>query len=123
MSLDHLFEPDPDPVARLVNIAKETSQGPMGDRIGTWLRQSPTHVYIGRGSIWGNPYSHLVSSAAAFQVRSRKEAIDQYRDHLERSGLMSQIEVLRGMVMGCWCLPKRCHGEILMEMLCQLQIK
>ena len=29
------------------------------------------YIYIGRGSPWGNPYSHLKKSAAEFRVDTR----------------------------------------------------
>ena len=115
-----LFEPDPEPVARLVNLSAETRhiQGSMGERIRWWLAQSPDHRYIGRGSPLGNPYSHLASSAAQFQVRTRDEAVDKYRPYLlARADLLAYLETLRGTVMGCWCVPKRCHGEVLLEFL------
>jgi hypothetical protein len=120
-TLNDLFEPVPDPVVWLVNIGKETTQiDGLGSKIRWWVEQSPKHTYIGRGSIWGNPFSHLAVSAAEFQVRTRDEAIEKYREYiLGRVDLLAQLDSLRGMVLGCWCLPKRCHGEILIELLCR----
>ena len=44
--------------------------------------KEPYDVYCGRGSIWGNPYTHLPlgQTQAQFQVGSREEAIEAYED-------------------------------------------
>lgn len=30
---------------------------------------------------------------------------------------VAQIETLRGKILGCWCCPLECHGEVLLEIL------
>lgn len=42
------------------------------------LKKEKYDVYIGRGSKWGNPFSHLENSKALYKVSSRNEAIEQY---------------------------------------------
>lgn len=41
-------------------------------------------VYIGRGSVWGNPYTYreLKNTKAEFQTVSREESIEKYREYL-----------------------------------------
>lgn len=78
-------------------------------------------VYIGRGSKWGNPYSHLPYSKAQFQTRTREEAIEKYRKWLEgQEDLMKSLGELKGKRLGCYCKPSKgfrglllCHGQIL----------
>jgi hypothetical protein len=71
-------------------------------------------VYIGRPSKWGNPYSHKDGTLAEFKVDTRKEAIDKYEGYLLQNGdLINSIHELKGKTLGCWCKPKRCHGDIL----------
>ncbi len=73
-------------------------------------------VYIGRGSKWGNPFSHLKNSQAKWIVSSRSEAISKYKDWIttgEGSYLLNDLIELEGMRLGCWCKPKSCHGDIL----------
>lgn len=79
-------------------------------------------VYIGRGirggekSKWGNPYSHKDGTLAEFKVASRKEAIEKFEEYLlSNEELMSSLHELRGKVLGCWCKPKSCHGDILLK--------
>jgi hypothetical protein len=43
---------------------------------------SENDIYIGRGSVLGNPFSHLKSSKASVVVNSREEAIERYKSWL-----------------------------------------
>lgn len=66
-------------------------------------------VYIGRGngSIWGNPFS-------IGKDGTREEVIQKYMDYLlTRPDLIDKISTLKGKVLGCWCSPLPCHGDIL----------
>lgn len=74
-------------------------------------------VYCARPSKWGNPFSHLDGTLAKYKVATRKEAVEKYRTYLFESGLINDIEELRGKVLGCWCKPdKLCHADILAEL-------
>lgn len=107
-----------------------TSHDPHGSGLGdikmTGQRTSVVHckkdrfdIYIGRPSKWGNPFTHLSDrkTRAAYIVRSREEAIERYEEYLFSSGLAADIEELRGKVLGCWCSPKACHGDVLARLL------
>ena len=73
-------------------------------------------VYIGRGSKWGNPYSHREGTLAEHVVESRTEAIKKYEEYLlSNEDLMSSLSELKGKVLGCWCKPKSCHGDVLLK--------
>lgn len=77
-------------------------------------RKEKYDIYIGRPSIWGNPYSHKEGTLAEFKVKDRKEAIEKYEQYLlGNKELMNSIHELRGKVLGCWCRPLSCHGDIL----------
>lgn len=105
----------------LVNIAKETGKGTIQQRVREWCGRSERNVYIGRGSIWGNPFSHLEQSAAEWKVETREEAIEKYREWLlSRPDLMERLKELKGKRLGCWCKPDSCHGEVLLELLWSL---
>ena len=67
-------------------------------------------VYIGRGSKWGNPYKIGVNG-------TRKEVIKLYEESLyANSYLMESLHELEGKVLGCWCKPKACHGDVLVKL-------
>ncbi len=79
-------------------------------------------IYIGRPSIWGNPYSHKDGTLAQFKTESVEEAVLKFKEYvLNDPKLMSKLPELKGKVLGCWCKTKKnpnaiCHGDILAEL-------
>lgn len=68
-------------------------------------------IYIGRPSKWGNPFEIGVDG-------TRKEVIDKYRTWIQtQPELMDQLMELDGKVLGCWCHPLACHGDVLVNLL------
>jgi len=68
-------------------------------------------VYIGRGSIWGNPF-HIGKDG------SRNEVIAKYKKYiLADKSLMKELPNLQGKTLGCWCKPRACHGDVLVEII------
>jgi len=97
---------------------QELSQSPFR-RFVVHNRKSPFDVYIGRKSggapnvssyKWGNP----------FPVRgkiTRCISIQKFREYmLEKPDMcrMARAE-LKGKILGCWCSPLACHGDVLAE--------
>ena len=85
-------------------------------------------IYIGRPSKWSNPYTHkdLENTQAKFQVATRHEAINGYVHYLNESGLIKDLDELRGKVLGCWCCKEPsdglektlvCHGQVIAKIL------
>jgi hypothetical protein len=35
---------------------------------------------------------------------------------LENEALMAALGELRGLVLGCWCAPRPCHGDVLVRL-------
>lgn len=67
----------------------------------------PFDVYIGRGSIWGNPF--IIGRDG-----DRDEVIAKYEKHLLNSPhLIARLPELRGKRLACFCAPRRCHGDVL----------
>jgi len=82
-------------------------------------KKAPFDIYIGRPSKWGNPFSHKSGTKARFLVNTREEAIDAYKTWItsgEGQHLLKDLHELKGKVLGCWCHPQRCHGDILSEL-------
>jgi hypothetical protein len=83
-------------------------------------RKEPFDVYIGRPSPWGNPFSHVShmgGTLAKFNVANRAEAIARFREwFLAQPELVERARrELRGKVLGCWCKPATCHGDVIAE--------
>lgn len=72
-------------------------------------KREPYDVLIDRTTRYGNPYP-------ISKNRTREQAIEQFREYLYRNPkLVEQVKrELRGKVLGCWCAPKACHGDILL---------
>ena len=82
-------------------------------------RREPFDVYIGRPSKWGNMFSERPYPAMdpRFLVRTRAEAIERYAAWIQtQPQLLADLHELRGKRLGCWCVPFRCHGEILADL-------
>jgi hypothetical protein len=68
-------------------------------------------IYIGRPSKWGNPFK-------IGKDGTREEVIEKYWNYiLKNKKLLSELNELEGKVLGCWCKPEKCHGDILVELL------
>ena len=73
-------------------------------------------VYIGRPSKWGNPFSHKEGTTAQFKTDTREQAVAKYSVWItmgEGKHLLDDLHELKGKTLGCWCMPKMCHGQIL----------
>ena len=78
-------------------------------------------VYIGRevpehglpSSKWRNPF---IMADESDEERTR--AIGAYREWVvKQPELMGSLEELRGLRLGCWCAPKGCHGDVLVDLI------
>lgn len=78
-------------------------------------KKEPHDVYIGRPGPWGNPFSHLAKGAGEVKVATREEAIACYEEWLRQEpGMVERVRrELKGKVLGCWCSPQACHGDVL----------
>lgn len=73
-------------------------------------KREPYDVYIGRPSKWGNPYR----IGDTQPMGTREEAIRTYEVWLQtQPHLLAALSELRGKVLGCWCAPRPCHGDVL----------
>lgn len=75
-------------------------------------RRAPYDVYVGRPSIWGNPYA--VGGRGGL---TRAQAIAAFKVYLQsKPELIARAKrELKGKVLGCFCKPLACHGDILAE--------
>lgn len=73
-------------------------------------RRSAHDVYIGRSSVWGNPF-------VIGRDGSREEVIQKFESWFtQQSHLVQRAKrELKGKVLGCWCTPHPCHGDVLVR--------
>ena len=67
-------------------------------------------VYIGRPSIWGNPF-------VIGKDGTRDEVVAKYAAWVaQQPNLMRRLPELRGRHLLCFCAPARCHGDVLLKL-------
>lgn len=89
-----------------------------------WNKRNPIDipldaVLVDRTTKWGNPFRSGTNGW------TREDIIRRYRDWLwldrtapnrERPpSIEDVIKELKGKDLVCWCFPKRCHADILIE--------
>lgn len=89
-------------------------------------------VYVGRPTVWGNPFDYRVTMAddEVPAAEARQFVTDAYRDRLASSndhpgdplyeGTPAYDEIrsaLAGRDLVCWCpLDQPCHADVLLEL-------
>lgn len=98
---------------------------PQYTNLEEWMKDE-NNVYIGRpgivfingkrfppkGSPFANPY----------KTGTREEIIEQFKVYIEAKlknspELLSELKMLKGKNLGCWCKPEACHGDVLVEII------
>jgi hypothetical protein len=86
---------------------------------------SPNTVYVGRPTIFGNPFVIDDEHDAAWTVRMFRSWLSGAPNTgggLRRISLLSRLSELRGKDLACWCRepepgkPDMCHAAILLEL-------
>jgi hypothetical protein len=79
---------------------------------------SPGSVYVGRPSIFGNPF-------VIGKDGSRAEVIEKYRVWFNAKvqtdlNFAKAVQQLKGQDLACWCAPQACHADVILEYLSEL---
>ena len=100
------------------------------DRFGTIAignkRSGDQGIYVGRPSVFGNPFTHLPGARACHTVATREEAILSYQVWLCESdegqvvldairGLAKRVAKGESLTLVCWCAPLPCHAQVIRE--------
>ena len=81
----------------------------MTKKLVVHCKKEPYDVYIGRGSKWGNPF--IIGKDGR-----REEVIRKYAEYLaNKEELLTALDELDGKVLGCYCTPQACHGDVLIR--------
>lgn len=95
------------------------------------------NFYIGRGSIFGNPFTHdgVKTNLAKLSFKTREEAIEAYKlyfdemyetDEIFASEFNKIYELYKNgedIYLQCFCKPLPCHGDYIAEKLQKKLIK
>ena len=74
-------------------------------------------VYVGRPSVWGNPFV-VGSELIGGEKLSAEKSIALYRQYARDAFNEQDLRAcLRGKNLACWCaLDQPCHADVLLEM-------
>ena len=102
----------------VVNVKKAELKKNGYENFQDW-NKNPNHLYIGRnmnayvpgthGSIWKNPFS--------LKKFTLEDSLKNYEEHVRTTTLYDQLDELDGKVLGCWCKPTDCHGDVLLKLI------
>ena len=98
--------------------------------------KNPYDVFIARPSKWGNPiklrepitlensiYLYGDNRREGF-CPSRNEVIVLYDNYLRNNEeLTKDLPELNGKVLACWCSPKLCHGNAIINYMNDLELE
>jgi len=79
------------------------------------LRSEAYEVYIGRGSIFGNPFKISIHSSRDIVIAKYKEYF--YKRVNTDFAFKDAVLNLKGKTLGCYCKPLACHGDIIVDYL------
>ena len=107
-------------LAKVLKVKPEDLTEPPRGRVVNVKWREPYDLYIGRAmgfrpyrlkqSIWHNPFREGKDGTL-------EEVLEKYREHvLGRPDLVEKLPGLRSKVLACWCKPKPCHGDVLLEL-------
>jgi hypothetical protein len=109
----------------VVNVKKKELKKNGYDHFSDW-NSKETNIYIGRNmnfyvpgtlkSKWSNPFSS--------KKYGREKCLEMYEDYITHNKyLLDSLYELDGKVLGCWCKPEPCHGDILVKLVDVLKNK
>ena len=99
--------------------------------------QGVESIYIGRPSIWGNPFVNKFVAAkyhwkdmgisTADPVKAHRAWLsgEGYTNVMQkrRQEVLKRIGELKGKVLRCYCKPQPCHGDYLAELADEHELK
>ncbi|WP_216214444.1 DUF4326 domain-containing protein [Amycolatopsis aidingensis] len=103
--------------AAVVNVRKS---GPH-QRLVPWLVRHDLISYVGHaGPRHSWPESGFANPFVREAKQDRQAMVQHYREYLARQpDLLRRLRAgeLDGRALGCWCAPKPCHADVLLEYL------
>ena len=117
----------------VVNV-KVKSIRPKYENLSEWMKDE-NNVYIGRAGIvfiekvrfpkikseWANPFK--VKKEGREGKDGRENCLIEYEEYIrgkiKKEGI-EELKKLKGKVLGCWCKPEKCHGDILLKLIEEL---
>jgi hypothetical protein len=73
-------------------------------------KESYSH-YIGRPGLLGNPFAMVTE-------KDRGKVIEDFEGYARRTGKVLGIihDLPEDAILGCWCAPRACHGDVIIKL-------
>ena len=79
------------------------------------VKKEKFDVYVGRPSVFGNPYTLGIDGNRETVIKYYKEYF--YEKIKSNAIFKAKVEELKGKILGCFCKPLACHGDIIVKYL------
>jgi hypothetical protein len=101
---------------------------PTFNNLEEWMNDE-NNVYIGRAGVVFINKERFPKNASIFanpykigKDGTREEVIQKYKVYITNKIssddlYMKELQKLKGMILGCWCKPENCHGDVLLELI------
>ena len=117
-------------MTEVVSIKKADLKSRGYEDFSDWNLKDEKHIYIGRnmsfyipgttGSKWQNPFTVKKYGLEKSLELYRKwiiTGVNPINGKIRKEGpLINDIDEIKGKILGCWCKPNACHGDILAEL-------
>jgi hypothetical protein len=79
----------------------------MSHKLVVHCKHEPYDIYIGIPSEFGNKF-------VIGKDGTREDVVRKYEEWIKtQPDLLAKLPELKGKVLGCWCAPLACHGDVL----------
>jgi hypothetical protein len=82
------------------------------------IKHSTCDIYIGRyNAYYGYQRSKFANPFEIGRHGGRDKVLDLYEEYLDKNPQLIEdaVKELDNKVLGCWCYPQSCHGDILIR--------
>ncbi|AYV86944.1 MAG: protein of unknown function DUF4326 [Sylvanvirus sp.] len=110
---------------KIVNVKKAKLNKNIINDFAGWVSNS-NNIYIGRNMAFYVPGTFKSKWANPFPVKThgRDKCLELYREYILNSPtLAAALPELKGKTLGCWCHPEPCHGNILIELVNNTEVR
>lgn len=81
-------------------------------------------VYIGRQNHWTGHKQSVWANPFPVKEYGLDKALEKYEAYIRAKmqrepDLYAELYLMKGQVLGCWCRPERCHGDVLVKLIAE----
>lgn len=79
-------------------------------------KDNPQYTYIGRPSLWGNPFKIGVDGSRKRVMSQYRNWLPGFRTHMGETFKHKLLGEIKDKILVCHCKPLFCHGDVLAEL-------